>query len=398
MTSNTKKPIIKYTVILLAILFLLCILCFAYINNRSSFYNSPEYKKNIVMSYNICGYNSYDCWGSGGNIIFINIKLNDEPPVISVSNSDPEHHTVKEHKLNKFEVYLLCDMANYMLKLNGRMDEKYTQKYSMYWDVYAYNDTPPYLSGEITAKCSESLKVNLFLFAAMSVFYKYVVWALLILYLTVVFIIYKCIRNISKPSCDSAGSKLYRTFKIPQTKFMLLSLLPLILYAAIYIPIYKRQIDVKMQTAPFVPFEAAGTDIRIGIIYSVICLIILICVFKTDRIRAAVSYILSTSAVLWYQYVYFKEKNLYIGAFNIVPAKAIKFDMLLFSEAIPFYPRLFYFTLFFVISLIIHYILLIILLKDNHSSKFLWAVIFAVNNSFLVMLTGYVAQYILRLV
>lgn len=390
---------IKNIAVLFIVLSVFCVLSFAYINNRISFYDSnPEYINNIVMSYDICDYNSYDCWGSGGHIIFINIDLISEKPVISVSNSDPEHHTVKEHKLNRFETYLLCDMANYMLHLTEHKDEKYTQKFAMYWNIYAYDDTQPYLLGQIISKCRDSFKVNLFLLISMTIFYKYIILALVVLYSIVLFCIYKCIRNTNRQNNIAKASGLRDMFKIPQAKFILLNLLSLFIYGLIYIPIYKEQINYKMQTEPFVPFEVMGVDIRIGMIYALISFIMLCCVLKKDRINLCVSYILSTSAVLWYQYVYFKEKYLYIGNLNIVPAKSIKFDILLLSEAIPFYPQLFYFTLLFVISLVIHYIMITIIHKDKRSSKFLWVVTFAVNNSVLTTMTGYVLQYILKII
>lgn len=394
-----KKFAAKSFIVLFIAVLLIYVLRFAYINDRRSFYDSNrEYKKNIAMSYDICGYDSYDCWGAGGHIIFIGIGLNSEKPAISVSNADPEHHIVKERGLNEFEVYLLCDMANYMLDLNERMDRKYTQKYAMYWDIYAYDDIPPHLSGQMISKCRDSFKANLFLLVSMTIFYKYIVLSLAVLYLIVLFCVYKCVRNIIRLTPGSGLLRQQSVFKLPTAKFTLLSLLTVLLYGLIYIPIFAKQISNKIQTAPFVPFEVTGTDIRVGLIYAVICLIFLFCVLKNDRSRICLSYILSTSIVLWYQYVYFKEKEFYIGGVNIVPAKSIKFDILLFSEAMPFYPQLFYFTLFFLLSLIIHYIMLIILRKDRCSQRFLWAVAFAVNNAVLTVMPGYVLQYVLRFV
>ena len=385
---------------------------FAYTFSRRAYYNAhPEYPKTGISCALGTDYieldGDYTRYATSGFIL--------SGKYISLSNSVYISSSKRfEFTLSDFETYIIYDWARNILKLHEKKEEVSNSKSKLYLSISTFL-VPKSQDRYIVQRPKGNLKTNIFSLLLLTTVYSRTVLPYIIIFYAVFFLLFK---RAADGITDPKSRRRY--LDMPYVRFALIALLITVVTDFIFTlpPIYESYLTGKDNKLTYVLQRAPLLRCEVGYIAALLETSAVIVISKSKKIKTGIAYAVPTAGLLLIQQFFLNHvysgypiKHNFGLSYDIIEkinntlminkltlldiADRIRNRTIVFTEFWPFYPKLFYFTIFFAIAFVPYFISCLIL-NRKLKEGFCQAVAFAASNAFLVCMTSYVVRYAFR--
>ncbi len=345
----------------------LIILYFFYTYNRALYYNNNSiYEQKIEINYNV-----------DENITLGDIIISNKEIVLIISP-----YNRKKINISHFESFLLYDYANYILDLYKCNEKNKSDSGVAGFNILTINNLYP--SGSIYRdNFKGDFKINLFVFIALTIIYsRKLIPLLLATYLLFIIIGYVIGKKNNLKSDFKNKSENF--------KYILYTVNSVLFYIGLDYIFSKEKIYYSLtQQICFYPHLSNKINIVIGIILLITESLIIFAVFR--KLALCIYNVISGSILMFIHKLVFRGDSLYAG----IPSKLR--NVIGFYETFPIYPKIIYFTVFFIIGFIIYYLCALVINKKKYENYYM-AVVFSFNSSLLICMNSYLVPYLLKFI